>query len=200
MVALSGGPEGETLIRRAARIAARSGGDLLAVHAAPRGRPAGSGRAVLAAQRRLAESAGGTYHQLADEDIPAALLAFAHAHNATQLVLGATPRTWRAALRPAASIRSRVIRHGGGLDVHIITCTPTANGVPAAACEPHQRRRTVMRQQNTSWPGRVWQAARWGPRRAAFGEGRHPGRSLARLIAAVRLVLAGFGAMTKKAP
>ena len=45
---------------------------------------------MLAAQRRLAESAGGTYHQLADEDIPAAVLAFAHAHNATQLVLGAT--------------------------------------------------------------------------------------------------------------
>jgi hypothetical protein len=56
-----------------------------------RGRPAGSGRAVLAAQRGLAESAGGTYHQLADEDIPAALLAFAHAHNATQLMPGATP-------------------------------------------------------------------------------------------------------------
>jgi len=154
VVALSGGPEGGTLIRRAARIAARSGGDLLAVHAARPGRPAGSGRAVLAAQRRLAESAGGTYHQLADEDIPAALLAFAHAHNATQLVLGARPRTRRAALRPA-SIRSRVIRDGGGLDVHIVTCTPTANGVPAAACEPHQGRKTVMIQQNTSWPGRA---------------------------------------------
>jgi K+-sensing histidine kinase KdpD len=112
-------------------LAARSGADLLAVHAARPGRPPGSGRAGLAAQRRLAESAGGTYHLLADEDIPAALLSFAHAHHATQLVLGATPRTWRGALRPAASIRSRVIRHGGGLDVHIITCTPTANGVPA---------------------------------------------------------------------
>jgi two-component system, OmpR family, sensor histidine kinase KdpD len=140
VVALSGSPDGETLICRAARIAARSGGDLLAVHAAPPGRPAGSGRAVLAAQRRLAESAGGTYHQLADQDIPAALLAFAHAHNATQLVLGATPRTWRAALRPATSITSRVIRHGGGLDVHIVTCTPTANGVPATACEPPRER------------------------------------------------------------
>jgi two-component system, OmpR family, sensor histidine kinase KdpD len=128
VVALSGGPEGETLIRRAARIAARSGGDLLAVHATRPGRPAGSNQAVLAAQRQLAESAGGTYHQLADEDIPAALLAFAHAHDATQLVLGASPRTWRTALRPAAGIRSQVIRRGGGLDVHIVTCTPTANG------------------------------------------------------------------------
>ena len=130
VVALSGGPEGETLIRRAARIAARSGGDLLAVHAARPGRPAGSGRAVLAAQRQLTESVGGTYHQLADEDIPAALLAFAHAHNATQLVLGAAPRTWLAALRPAASIRSRVIRRGGGLDVHIVTCTPPTASRP----------------------------------------------------------------------
>ena len=141
VVALSGGPEGETLIRRAARIAARSGGDLLAVHAARPGRPVGSSRAVHAAQRRLAESVGGTYHQVADEDIPAALLAFAHAHNATQLVLGATPRSRLAALRPAASIRSRVIRRGGGLDVHIVTCTPIANGVPATGGEPHQRRR-----------------------------------------------------------
>ena len=133
VVALSGGPEGETLIRRAARIAARSGGDLLAVHTARPGRPASSGRAVLAAQRRLAESAGGTYHQLADQDIPAALLAFAHAHNATQLVLGATSRTWRAALWPAASIRSRVIRHGGGLDVHIVTCQRRPGPVQAHA-------------------------------------------------------------------
>ncbi|MGH3308685.1 MAG: histidine kinase, partial [Nocardioides sp.] len=32
VVALTGGPEGETLIRRASRVAQRSGGDLLAVH------------------------------------------------------------------------------------------------------------------------------------------------------------------------
>jgi K+-sensing histidine kinase KdpD len=117
---------------------------------------------VLAAQRRLAESAGGTYHQLADQDIPAALLAFAHAHNATQLVLGAVPRTWRAALRPA-SIRSRVIRHGGGLDVHIVTCTPTANSVPATACEPHLRKRPVMTRQNAPWPGRMRQGDHGAP-------------------------------------
>ena len=46
---------------------------------------------------------------------------------------GPARRTWLAALRPAASIRSRVIRHGGGLDVHIVSCTSTANGVPVTA-------------------------------------------------------------------
>ena len=34
VVALSGGPEGETLLRRAARVAVRAGGELLAVHVA----------------------------------------------------------------------------------------------------------------------------------------------------------------------
>ena len=43
VVALSGGSEGELLIRRAARIAARCGGDLLAVHATRPGGPAGRG-------------------------------------------------------------------------------------------------------------------------------------------------------------
>jgi two-component system sensor histidine kinase KdpD len=122
VVALSGGPEGQTLIRRAARLAARIGADLLAVHAARPGHP--PGHPVLAAQRQLTESVGGTYHHLADRDIPAALLAFAHAHHATQLVLGATPRTRLAALRSAPRIRTQLIRHGAGLDIHIITCTP----------------------------------------------------------------------------
>jgi two-component system sensor histidine kinase KdpD len=49
VVALSGGPEGEALIRRAARIAAWSAGDLLAVHAARPAGPTGAGGAALAA-------------------------------------------------------------------------------------------------------------------------------------------------------
>ena len=135
VVALSGGPEGETLIRRAARIAARSGADLLAVHAARRGRLAGSGRALLPAQRELVESAGGSYHQLDGGDIATALLAFAHTHHATQLVLGAAPRTWTrlAALRPGAGITARVIRDGGGLDVHVVTCQRRARYAPGHA-------------------------------------------------------------------
>jgi len=138
MVALSGGSEGELLIRRAARIAGRRGADLLAVHATRPGRPTHRGRAALAAQRQLIESLGGSYHQLADEDVPAALLAFAHAEHASQLVLGATRHTGSAALRRATTLTSRVIRQGGGIGVHIVTCTPTANGVPIPAYELDQ--------------------------------------------------------------
>ena len=126
VVALAGGPEGPMLIRRAARMAARSGGDLLAVHITRPGAPAAA--AVLAAQRQLTESIGGTYNQLTDRDIPAALLIFAHAENATQLVLGTRHRSWLSALRPKTRITSRVIHGSSGTDVHIIT--HTAHGIP----------------------------------------------------------------------
>jgi len=141
---------GDVLIRRAARIAARCGGDLLAVHATRPGGP--DGRAVLAAQRQLIESLGGTYHQLADADIPAALLAFAHAEHGTQLVLGATRHTWRAALQPMTTITSRLIRQGGGIGVHIVTCTPTANGVPPRRIQTVKEKSNDRAQRIAAWP------------------------------------------------
>lgn len=70
VVALTGGPDGEVLIRRAARLAARSGGDLLAVHVPRPGTPTGAGQAELITQRQLVRLAGGTYHELRDDDIP----------------------------------------------------------------------------------------------------------------------------------
>ena len=164
VVALSGGPEGETLIRRAARIAAWSAGDLLAVHAAPPAGPTAAGRAALAAQRQLTVSLGGTYHQLADSDIPAALLAFAQAEDATQLVLGVTRRSRLAAPPLTTTIRSQLIRRGGGIGVHIVPCPPTGHGVLPAECGPDKRpdQRGTVRQRKISWPGRLRLAARWG--------------------------------------
>src|SRR5205085_7873385 len=77
VVALTGGPEGETLIRRAARIAARGAADVLGVHVARSDGLAGANAAELAKQRRLLESVGGTYHQVVGDNIPQALLEFA---------------------------------------------------------------------------------------------------------------------------
>jgi two-component system sensor histidine kinase KdpD len=122
VVALTGGPEGETLIRRAARIAARSsGGDLLAVHITRADGLPGANPAALAAQRRLAESLGGTYHQVVGDDVAESLLAFARAENATQLVLGASSRSWLSALLTGPGIGARTIRGSGDIDVHIVT-------------------------------------------------------------------------------
>ncbi len=122
VVALTGGPEGDTLIRRAARIAARSsGGDLLAVHVTRSDGLTGSNPAALAEQRRLAESLGGTYHQVVGDNVPEALLTFARAENATQLVLGVSRRNWLSALLTGPGVSNRTIRGSGDIDVHMVT-------------------------------------------------------------------------------
>jgi two-component system sensor histidine kinase KdpD len=122
VVALTGGPEGDTLIRRAARIAARtSGGDLLAVHITKSDGLTGANPAALAEQRRLVESLGGTYHQVVGDNVPETLLTFAQAENATQLVLGVSRRNWLSALLTGPGVSNRTIRGSGDIDVHIVT-------------------------------------------------------------------------------
>ena len=94
VVALTGGPEGEALIRRAARIAARAtGGDLLAVHVARSDGLAGSSVAALAQQRLLVESLGGSYHSVVGDDVAAAILDFARARRRHPDRLGASRRS-----------------------------------------------------------------------------------------------------------
>ncbi len=129
VVALTGGPEGDTLIRRAARIAARTaGGELLVLHVTRADGLTGADPAALAGQRRLAESLGGTYHQVVGDNIPQALLEFARAENATQLVLGASRRSWPLALLTGPGIGARTIRGSGDIDVHIVTHAEMGRG------------------------------------------------------------------------
>jgi two-component system sensor histidine kinase KdpD len=122
VVALTGGPEGETLIRRGARIAARSaGGELLAVHVSSQDGLRAAVPGALAAQRTLVESLGGTYHQVVGGDIPRALVDFAKSVNATQLVIGVSRRGRLSAALAGPGIGATVIRESGDIDVHIVT-------------------------------------------------------------------------------
>ena len=121
VVALSGGPEGDTLIRRAARIVGRTkGADLLAVHVTASDGLAGASPRHLARQRILAESLGGTYHQVLGDDIPHALLDFARAVNATQLVLGVSRRA-RIAQLLTRGVGITTTALSGPIDVHMVT-------------------------------------------------------------------------------
>jgi two-component system sensor histidine kinase KdpD len=121
VVALTGGPEGDSLIRRAARIAARSkGADLMAVHVARNDGLAGADPANLARQRVLIESLGGTYHQVVGSDIPTALLDFARGVNATQLVVGAS-RRGRFAQLFSRGVGVTATALSGTIDVHLVT-------------------------------------------------------------------------------
>lgn len=122
VVALTGGAEGETLIRRGARIAARSaGGDLLAVHVTSQDGLRAATPGALAAQRALVESLGGTYHQVVGEDVARTLVEFARSVNASQLVIGVSRRGRVAAAFTGPGIGTTVIRESGDIDVHMVT-------------------------------------------------------------------------------
>jgi len=122
VVALTGGPEGEALIRRAARIAARtSGGELMAVHVSRSAGGTGHGPMQLEAQRLLVESLGGTYHSVVGDDIARALLDFAKSVDATQIVLGASRRRAWAMVIMGPGTGQTVTRLAGAIDVHIVS-------------------------------------------------------------------------------
>ena len=122
VVALTGGPEGEALIRRAARIAARAGGgDLLAVHVARSDGLAGSSVVELDQQRALIESLGGSYHSVVGDNVPAAVLDFARAKNATQIVIGASRRNPVIAAITGPGTGMTITRLSGSIDVHVIS-------------------------------------------------------------------------------
>lgn len=121
VVALTGGPEGETLLRRGARIAARSGGgELTAVHVTSQDGLRAGGHESLTRQRALVEKLGGSYHQLVGDDVPATLVDFARSIDATQLVLGVSRRGRIAAALSGPGIGGTVIRASGSIDVHIV--------------------------------------------------------------------------------
>ncbi|MCB5908877.1 ATP-binding protein [Streptomyces pinistramenti] len=134
VVALTGGPEGATLIRRAARIVDRSsGGGLLAVHITRSDGLSGSSPAALAGQRQLVESLGGSYHSVVGDDVPAALTDFARAQNATQLVIGASRRGRLLRVLTPRGVGETVVALSGDIDVHTVTHEHAGQGRRRAA-------------------------------------------------------------------
>ncbi|GGZ82510.1 sensor histidine kinase [Streptomyces bluensis] len=129
LVGLTGGPEGRTLIRRAARLAEKgAGGEVMAVYIARSDGLTSASPKELAVQRTLVEDLGGTFHHVVGDDIPAALLDFARGVNATQIVLGVSRRkSWQYVFGPG--VGATVARDSGpDLDVHLITHAEAGKG------------------------------------------------------------------------
>ncbi|MDQ6797119.1 MAG: DUF4118 domain-containing protein [Actinomycetota bacterium] len=140
VVALTGAPGGDDLIRRAARIAMRTRAELHGVHV-----QSGDGLSTpptdaLELHRRLLEEFGGTYHELNGTDVAKALVQFARAEDATQLVLGASQRSrWMELTR--GSVINRVLREAGGLiDVHVISAPSEQESEQGSLLAPPQIR------------------------------------------------------------
>jgi two-component system sensor histidine kinase KdpD len=130
VVALTGAPGGDVLIRRAARMARRAQGDLVGVHIRPTDGLAVRSPELLTKHRQLLEDVGGTYQEVAASDVGEALVNVAKAERATQLVLGESRQSrWAHLIR--GSVVSRVLRAAEAIDVHVIA-TAASEEIDAA--------------------------------------------------------------------
>jgi two-component system sensor histidine kinase KdpD len=121
VVAVTGGPESETLIRRGARLAQRSAGaELLAVHViATDGLRSPDERRLDRAQE-LVRDLGGTFHSVTGEDRAAAVVEFAAGVNATMVVVGVSRHGWVRRLF-SGTTGDRIAALAGTIDVHLVT-------------------------------------------------------------------------------
>jgi two-component system sensor histidine kinase KdpD len=121
MVAVTGAPGSDGVVRRAARLAQRSKGDLLVVTVKGEEHHGPQAVAALEAIRKLVEDVGAEWFELAGDDPARTVFEFAEQHHVTQIVVGATRRSrlqeWR-----TGSVMRKIMRFtaASGIDLHII--------------------------------------------------------------------------------
>jgi two-component system, OmpR family, sensor histidine kinase KdpD len=139
VVAVTGGPESETLVRRASRIATKSSAELMVVHVLRGDGLSGASAPRINKVRELAISLDASMHIVAGDDVPTALLDFAREMNATQLVIGTSRRSrWARILDEG--IGARTVQDSGKIDVHIVTHAESKRAFWAAPISPRERR------------------------------------------------------------
>jgi two-component system, OmpR family, sensor histidine kinase KdpD len=191
VVALSGDAGGEALIRRGARMAARLHGDLLAVHVRTPDGTVQSDPKALDGQRALLAEVGGTYTEVTGSDVAAALISFAVAEDATQLLLASSRHSWVYHVTHG-SVTTETIRRAGPIDVHVISAArPPSPALP----RPLPRRRPVpipRRRRQLGWllgtVGVALLAVALSPLRSGFGLS---GALLCLLLAVVAVAFVG---------
>ncbi len=139
VVAVTGGAESETLVRRASRIASKSSAELMVVHVVRGDGLTGVSAPHMANVRELAASLGATVHTVVGDDVPTALLDFAHEINATQLVLGTSSRSRWARIFDEG-IGAATVQQSGKIDVHMVTHEEASRGFRFASMAPRDRR------------------------------------------------------------
>jgi two-component system sensor histidine kinase KdpD len=125
LVAITGAPGGDDLIRRAARMAMRTRGELIGVHVIAGDGLAGPSSSQLNEHRELLDEVDGRYVEATGADVAKALVQAAKTENATQIVLGASRRSRFTELFRGSVINAVIRAAGGAIDVHVIsTSTP----------------------------------------------------------------------------
>lgn len=123
VVAVQNATHAEPLIRRGRRIAAKSSAELIVVHVISGDTFITGSTATLARLQELSTDVGAKLHQVTGDNVPSALLGFARSVNATQLVLGASPRS-RVARLFGETVSETVLRNSGRIDCHMVNLPP----------------------------------------------------------------------------
>jgi two-component system sensor histidine kinase KdpD len=138
VVAVTGGQESETLVRRAFRIASKSSAELMVVHVVRGDGLSGVSAPQMGKVRELAASLGATVHTVVGDDVPAALLDIAREMNATQLVVGTSRRSrWARVLDEG--IGAAVVQQSAKIDVHMVTHGEVKRGRSWSSLTPRHR-------------------------------------------------------------
>ena len=191
VVGLAGAGAEDNLIRRAARMGARLDGTVIALHVRTAEGVIQREPVALESHRRLLAELGCSYAEVTGSDVGTALLDFARAENATQLVLGASHRPgWRQLLRPPAI--NRVMRDSGPIDVHVISLAQAPKGDLPESPRRYRPAAVPPRRQATAWVlgtlGIALLSLGLSPLRGAFGL---PGALLCLLLAVVIVATIG---------
>ncbi|MEB3061444.1 sensor histidine kinase KdpD [Mycolicibacter sp. MYC101] len=139
VAAVTGGPESETLVRRASRIASKAGGELMVLHVLGDDARSGATAPWVGKIRQLAISLGASLHTVIGDDVPTALLDFSRDVNATQLVIGTSRRSrWARILDEG--VGAAVVQQSGDIDVHIVTYEDAKPSFRGISISPRERR------------------------------------------------------------
>ncbi len=117
-MAITGAAGNDALVRRAARIAQRSGAGLIGVHVRVPDGTSGITPAIDELRRLVAEL-GGEYREVIGDDVASSLVSAARAEGATEIVLG-TSRRRRMTRFLSGSIERRVLGAGDDIGVRVV--------------------------------------------------------------------------------
>ena len=143
VVALSGAPEAERVLRRASEMAQLAHRELIGVYVRVPSENLNAEPPWLTGQQRLLSESGGRYCELAGIDVATTVLDFTRAEGGRELVLGATRRSRRDELLHG-SVIIKAIRSAGLIEVHVIPARRPPERVKRPKREASTRHRRVL--------------------------------------------------------
>jgi two-component system sensor histidine kinase KdpD len=147
MVAVAPAPGTDSLLRRAARMAARLKAELDVVYVAPSDATRSGDKQALTNLEQLTADVGARWYEIPGDDPARSIARFAQEHQITQIVIGSSQRSrWQQLLAGGSRVK-RIIEEAGplGIDVHVIALHKDPREGPTEETADRARRLVQVR-------------------------------------------------------